>query len=463
MRFDEYKTIDIVKLNNWQTKGKTHEFHPKKMGFTVNQIAEACGILLLNESHVFVYYCKECKREFECGPDLEVHILTEHDDSKANTEDVFVCDGIFVDTLDDGIEEEQTPNECSYECDEAKAKYGLEIESISKSESEFGFEEVTDTGENEPEASFNEDDEYLDVFYLDTDIDEDQYDDDDDCDELFKPTAEDFLDEMEDDAIETITTQSQQASKRSNNNTFDVHIKTDLNEYAEQPEESQESPRQKQRKQITQSKMPTDNKSKSSKLYYCDMCPTKTFTCKMNVRQHVDRRHNPKTMQKVCPICKITPRKYETHMRTKHLEERPYKCDMCAASFKINTDRVIHMRTHTGERPFLCIICGASYKCQAARRKHEITSHEKRKQHQCDQCERSFYSPYQLKDHINSVHLKLRPHICTICNKDFSSRQYFYIHKKIHRDGTFQCRYCEKVFKLWENRHKHERLVHAAI
>lgn len=61
------------------------------MCFTVDQIDRACGLLLLTESNTFVYCCKQCQCEFESGSNLEVHILTEHED-----ESVFVVDDTTV-------------------------------------------------------------------------------------------------------------------------------------------------------------------------------------------------------------------------------------------------------------------------------------------------------------------------------------------------------------------------------
>lgn len=67
------------------------------MCFTVDQIERTCGFLLLNELNEFVYYCKMCQCEFDVCPDLEVHILSEHQDNK---EAVLVNESIFMDDFE---------------------------------------------------------------------------------------------------------------------------------------------------------------------------------------------------------------------------------------------------------------------------------------------------------------------------------------------------------------------------
>lgn len=68
-------------------------------------IEKACGFLFLNEFGTFVYCCKECHTEYDTGPNLEVHVLSVHQDTKRHIESVFVNDGIV---LDASISENQT-------------------------------------------------------------------------------------------------------------------------------------------------------------------------------------------------------------------------------------------------------------------------------------------------------------------------------------------------------------------
>lgn len=58
------------------------------MCFTVDKIDQARGYLLLNEFSAFVYCCKQCHCEFDFSPDLEEHILSEHEDNKEHIRSV---------------------------------------------------------------------------------------------------------------------------------------------------------------------------------------------------------------------------------------------------------------------------------------------------------------------------------------------------------------------------------------
>ncbi|XP_055303246.1 uncharacterized protein LOC129568930 [Sitodiplosis mosellana] len=66
------------------------------MCVTRNKFERACGLLLLNEFKAFVYCCIRCQCEFDYSMELEVHILSEHQNDEIHMENVFVNDGITV-------------------------------------------------------------------------------------------------------------------------------------------------------------------------------------------------------------------------------------------------------------------------------------------------------------------------------------------------------------------------------
>ena len=64
--------------------------------------------------------------------------------------------------------------------------------------------------------------------------------------------------------------------------------------------------------------------------------------------------------------------------------------------------------------------------CSAAKHKHEIKRHEKSHDeptHQCNICEKQFFSPGALNNHNNWSHLELIVANCHVCGSGFKSLQ----------------------------------------
>lgn len=418
----------------------------------MDKIGEACGYLLMREFSTFVYCCGECQNEFDTGTDLESHILSEHAESKRNIEHIIVDDGIFV-TEGVGAVATVAAEELRFSSGPTCLKSEIEIHDEIPSNGIYGNSVQNDEKTVENNVILENDSLSCDDdFGYGNDISSDS-------DDLLEPMT----------SISVPKKTNKRRTRGKGQAIVDNNLK--IEEKPIKIAKKSTITKSGHKENISSSKNLKTNSKKAKKsqsqrklptpvLFYCEMCPGRTFTCKGNLCQHM-KIHT--TIQQFCTICNSKPRNYEKHMMTKHTYDRPYKCDICDASFKKNINRVIHMRTHTGERPFLCVICGTSYRSQAARWKHEMRSHQKRKLNTCQECNRTFYSPYQLREHINAIHLKVRLNFCNICGKDFATKRYLYVHKRTHAEAKLQCKYCDKVFKLWENRRKHERTVHETI
>ncbi|KAH9403489.1 hypothetical protein TYRP_015383 [Tyrophagus putrescentiae] len=92
------------------------------------------------------------------------------------------------------------------------------------------------------------------------------------------------------------------------------------------------------------------------------------------------------------------------------------------------------------------------------------TNHRQRtaKSHKCQQCNKSFDRPFELKRH-KLVHTGVRPHKCTICSKSFTQLGNLQTHQLIHTGvRPHKCTVCSKSFKLMSHLQRHQ-LVHTDI
>ena len=78
-----------------------------------------------------------------------------------------------------------------------------------------------------------------------------------------------------------------------------------------------------------------------------------------------------------CRIChKVLARAYDIkrHIKCVHGDERPYKCDECGSSFKLQFHLKEHKVIHLSVRPFKCHFCDRRFS-----RKRDIAKHCKRR------------------------------------------------------------------------------------
>ena len=83
--------------------------------------------------------------------------------------------------------------------------------------------------------------------------------------------------------------------------------------------------------------------------------------------------------------------------------------------------------------------------------------------HECNLCDKTFYTPSELKTHIKNVHEKLKNHKCHLCDKAFSQPLTLRIHmSRIHktRIKKHKCDLCEKTFSQSSNLNSHIESVH---
>ncbi|XP_034490257.1 zinc finger protein 567-like isoform X2 [Drosophila innubila] len=138
-----------------------------------------------------------------------------------------------------------------------------------------------------------------------------------------------------------------------------------------------------------------------------------------------------------------------------------FTCSHCGKDFDRRIRLVEHERIHTGERPFKCEVCGASFAQRANWQSHMKTTHLKVANFKCDFCARDFKQRRLLNNHIKSVHNNLRDLSCDHCEAKFSNPVNLKKHQLCHTgDKNYSCEICGKKFSRPENRNVHH-FVHS--
>ena len=204
------------------------------------------------------------------------------------------------------------------------------------------------------------------------------------------------------------------------------------------------------------------------KKYKCDLCSA-SYGYKKNLTEHFKYKHSPEGVnnenikRKSCPICKkiFHSKHLSTHIAVAHEGLRKYKCDQCEKSFKYRNSLIDHkLRIHEKDQAFIpCKICNKSI-IKTGMRKHIRIKHEKKFNHKCHLCDKSYDRSTDLNEHIKIVHTGIRLK-CRFCKLCYTKRSVLEAHvKNVHEGVRWQCQYCGKLLTTRANRNKHIGKVH---
>ncbi|XP_077287562.1 uncharacterized protein LOC143912191 [Arctopsyche grandis] len=148
-----------------------------------------------------------------------------------------------------------------------------------------------------------------------------------------------------------------------------------------------------------------------------------------------------------------------------HVEERNdgvFTCLLCNKNFKYRHKAELHVRSdHIQEKPFKCNECTKTFAASHYLRRHISGVHEKKK-FICEKCQRAFSRRYELTTHEKSHNNQ--PHISCLystCDKKFYAK--FLMKKHFlnsHADKMLICDECGKAFRLKYRLMKHIKSHH---
>lgn len=313
------------------------------MCFSDEQIQRVCGLLILNDTKVFVYCCRVCECEYSTGSDLEKHILLEHVKEVDDNDDVPDQNNTKnKNKTQEKNQQRDKENVCS---NKVKPQQKVIEKSSKQTEQQKSLKPSVTPKELDPNA-----------FYCDM------------CPELRFRTY----------------------------SLMKYHIKRHITS----------KPRKQcpicRKTPLKLAKHMAIYHSVANP-YRCDLCkvsfekhrrykvhmrkhrPKRTYSCltcgkpfnSLDARnKHIKRTHT-KQMPYQCTECDksfISPSELQDHIFSIHSTAKPYFCDICDKPFSRRQNLGMHMKIH-GDKNIACKFCPMTFKTSSTRTKHERTIH----------------------------------------------------------------------------------------
>ncbi|XP_037294018.1 protein suppressor of hairy wing isoform X2 [Manduca sexta] len=165
--------------------------------------------------------------------------------------------------------------------------------------------------------------------------------------------------------------------------------------------------------------------------YPCEICNS-IFTRKDNLMVHLRIQHIHKESHSFsCKYCRFVTKNFSkltAHWHKNHAETpNLYECNHCGKSTGSRAAMAKHLEIH-GEKKFSCVVCGYSTFTVEVMRRHVLT-HVDEKPYKCNLCNRSYIQRLQLQRHLE----KHVGNVCGVCGEEFTTKTRLIAHQRAHK------------------------------
>ncbi|XP_069477170.1 zinc finger protein PLAG1 [Ambystoma mexicanum] len=209
--------------------------------------------------------------------------------------------------------------------------------------------------------------------------------------------------------------------------------------------------------------------TKPRKNFLCQLCD-KAFNSveKLKVHSYSHTGERPyKCMQQDCTKAFVSKYKLLRHMAT-HSPEKTHKCNYCEKMFHRKDHLKNHLHTHDpNKEAFKCEECGKNYNTKIGFKRHLALHAATSGDLTCKVCSLTFESTVVLLEHLkshagkSSSGVKEKKHQCEHCDRRFYTRKDVRRHMVVHTGRKdFLCQYCAQRFGRKDHLTRHMKKSH---
>jgi len=252
------------------------------------------------------------------------------------------------------------------------------------------------------------------------------------------------------------------------------------------------------KKQVLGSKLHSHVEKHTNKNQFICGVGHKEIVCEPSLNEHLKRERETTTLVKetksiipnksplastsstprlTCPSCSksMTRRHYNKHHKASCSKERVLKCDICSREGFCNISTLQdHIRAkHTNEKPFKCEYCSKGFPAASHLAHHRMKKHSVNSKGElqpkivfpCNFCGKVLTTKPKLLAHVKVIHQGIKDFACPTCLKSFSSKSNLDIHiGSVHTGNLpYKCEFCPKSFARKNLLSAHRQTAHQFI